>query len=84
MKYAVIENGLITNVVESEADFATENGWIEFPEFIDGKPVGIGWTYENGVFTAPAEPTPVTPIVPTKEQLLAELQALTAKINALS
>jgi len=84
MKYAIVENGIITNVVESEADFATEMGWIAFPEFVDDKAVGVGWFYENGVFTAPAEPVTPEPVQPTKEQLLAELQALTEKINALN
>ena len=36
----------------------------------------------DGDFPAP-EPASVTTPAPTKEQLLAELQALTAKINAL-
>jgi hypothetical protein len=80
MKYAIIENGVVANVVVAEADYAAEQGWIECPD------AGPGWTYADGVFTAPVavEPTePVEPVAPTKEQLMAELAALTAKIQAL-
>jgi len=76
-RFAIIENGLVTNVVVADAEIASANGWIDCPD------AGPGWTYADGVFTAPVvvEPTPAP--APTKEQLLAELQALTAKINAL-
>ena len=76
-RYAIVENGLVTNVVVADAEIASANGWIDCPD------AGPGWTYADGVFTAPVvvEPTPAP--APTKEQLLAELQALTAKINAL-
>jgi hypothetical protein len=77
MRYAIIENGTVVNVVVADAEIASANGWVECPD------AGPYWTYANGVFTAPVvvEPTPAP--APTKEQLLAELQALTAKINAL-
>lgn len=76
-RYAIIENGVAVNVVVADAEIASANGWIACPD------AGPGWTYVDGVFTAPVvvEPTPAS--APTKEQLLAELQALTAKINAL-
>jgi len=76
MRYAIIENGTVVNVVVADAQLAAENGWIACPD------AGPGWTYADGVFTAPVvvEPTVATP---TKEQLMAELTALTAKINAL-
>jgi len=77
MRYAIIENGTVVNVVVADAEYAQSQGWIECPD------AGPNWTYADGVFTAPVvvEPTPAP--APTKEQLLAELQALTAKINAL-
>ena len=76
-RYAIIESGTVVNVVVADAQIAAENGWIDCPVG------GPGWTYADGVFTAPVvvEPTPAP--APTKEDLLAELQALTAKINAL-
>jgi len=76
-RYAIVENGLVTNVVVAEAYIAHNNGWIDCPV------AGPGWTYADGVFTEPPEPAPITVTAPTKEELLAELQALTAKINAL-
>lgn len=77
MRYAIIENGLVTNVVVADSNLASENGWVDCPV------AGPGWTYANGVFSAPVvvEPTPAP--APTKEQLMAELAALTAKIQAL-
>lgn len=76
--YAIIENGTVVNVVVADADVAAQNGWV----LLEGSE-GIGWSYANGVFTAPpvVEPTPAP--APTKEQLLAQLQALQAQIQAL-
>jgi hypothetical protein len=76
-RYAIVENGVAVNVVVADADTASTNGWIECPV------AGPGWTYADGVFTAPVVVAPIPAPAPTKEQLLAELQALTAKINAL-
>jgi hypothetical protein len=79
-RYAIIENGVVSNVVVADAEYAAQQGWAECPD------AGPKWLYADGVFTKPEiipvpvpEPTPA----PTKEELLAELQALTAKINAL-
>lgn len=77
MRYAIIENGLVTNVVVASAEIATQSGWIACP---DASP---GWTYADGAFVEPVIVAPTAPAAPTKEELLAELQALTAKINAL-
>lgn len=77
MRYAIIKDGVAVNVVIADAEYAAEQGWIECPD------AGPGWTYANGVFTAPIVQTPVAPVAPTKEQLMAELAALTAKIQAL-
>lgn len=76
-RFAIIKDGKVANIAEAEADFAATQGWI------DVGTAGIGWTYANGVFTAPPEPEVVAPPAPTKEQLMAELAALTAKIQAL-
>ena len=77
MRYAIIESGTVTNVVLADAEYAAQQGWIACPD------AGPTWTYADGVFTAPVEAEPTPEPAPTKEELLAELQALTAKINAL-
>jgi hypothetical protein len=76
-RYAIIENGVVTNVVVADADTAAQNGWIQCDHG------GPGWIYANGVFT---EPTPIVrPAAPnpTKEELLAQLQALQQQIQSL-
>jgi hypothetical protein len=79
MKAHVIENGKVVNTIEVESlDFMP--GLVAAPEG-----TGIGWDYINGQLVdnrpKPPEPEPAPP--PTKEQLMAELAALTAKIQAL-
>ena len=78
--YAVIENGKVVNTVLAEADVAAERGWVLLA---DG--AGIDWDYVNGQFVdnRPVPPAPEPPPAPTKEQLMAELAALTAKIQTL-
>jgi hypothetical protein len=80
MKYAEIKNGKVTNIVIAEPDVAAERGWIECPY-----EAGVGWDYDGLTFVdnRPEPVTPTQPVAPTAEQLLAELQVLTAKINAL-
>ena len=70
MKYAIIENGIVANVAEAEADFAAEQGWVE----LTGG-AGIGWTYEGGAFIAPpAQPEPVPETVSRFQARAALLQ----------
>lgn len=77
-RYAIIENGVAVNVVIADAQLAAENGWIECPD------AGPGWTYADGVFTAPVVVEPVATPAPTKEELLAQLQTIQAQIQALT
>lgn len=49
MRCAVVENGVVVNVIIAEAA-DPELDWIEIPE---GEPVDIGWTYVDGVFINP-------------------------------
>ena len=76
-RYAIIENGIVTNVVVADAELAIANGWVEC---LVGGP---GWLYANGVFSSPQPVTPEPTPQPTKEELLAQLLALQEKINAL-
>lgn len=52
MRYALITNGIVANVIEADAEFATEHDLVLLT---DG--AGIGWSYSNGTFSPPA-PTP--------------------------
>ena len=78
MQAHIIENGVVVNtIVVDSLDFMP--GLVEPPTG-----TGIGWSYINGQFVDNRpKPEVIAPPAPTKEQLLAELQALTAKINAL-
>jgi len=79
MYYAKIENGVVVNVIVAEADFAAEHGLVPLQE---GS--GIGWSHVDGVFVQPPAPAiEETPVDLTKEQLLAQLQALQAQIEVL-
>jgi len=76
--YAIIENGKVINTVVAEADYAAAQGWIELTSG------GIDWDYVNGQFVDNRSvPEVVTPPAPTKEQLMAQLAALSAQIQAL-
>ena len=86
MSYAKIENGAITNVISADAAFAAEHGLVEFPTYINNKAVGIGWKYNGTNFTEPdlvIAPAPEAVVAPTKEELMAQLTALSAQIQAL-
>lgn len=77
MKAHQIQNGKVVNTILVDSlDF--------MPNLVEATEGGIGWTYANGVFTAPPEPEVVAPPAPTKEELLAQLNAITAQIQALS
>jgi hypothetical protein len=80
MKYAVIENGKVINIVISEPDFAANQGWIECSE-----KGGIGWDYDgtNFIDNRPIVIEPTIP-VPTREELLQQLQILTQQIQSLT
>lgn len=77
--FAIIENGKVANTVVAEASYAAEQGWVELS---DG--AGIGWDYINGQFVDNRPvPEAVIPTAPTKEQLMAQIAALSAQIQAL-
>lgn len=80
MRAHVIENGVVVNtLIVDSLDFMP--GLVEAPEG-----TGIGWSYVDGQFVdsrPKPESMPEPPPAPTKEQLMAELAALTAKIQAL-
>ena len=76
-RYAIIENGVAVNVVVADAEYAAQQGWIACPD------AGPGWKYDGTNFTEP-DPIVIEPApAPTKEQLMAQLAALSAQIQAL-
>ena len=76
-KYAIIENGVVTNVVLADTEYAAEQGWVECPN------AGPKWLYADGVFTKPDPVVVPVVIAPTREELIAQLNALSAQIQAL-
>lgn len=64
--YAVVENGVVTNVIWLCASNAAD-----FPSAVNvqGRLVAVGDTFENGVFYRAGEP------VPTEEERIALLEA---------
>jgi hypothetical protein len=58
-EYAQVENNIVVNVVEAEADWiALQPGtWILYD---NANPCAIGWAVENGACVIP--PVPPTPI----------------------
>jgi len=54
MRYAIIENGLVVNVIVADAGFIAAH--VAAPKTavaVDGIQCGPGWTYSNGTFTPP-------------------------------
>ena len=84
-KYAKIENGVVTNVVVADNEWASEQGLVLCPDYDNAnQAIGIGATYANWQFTAYVAPEPIPVAAPTKEELMAQLAALSAQIQALS
>lgn len=79
MKAHVITDGKVTNtIIVDSLDF--------MPGLVEATSGGIGWDYINGEFVdnRPVAVEPVSVPAPTKEQLLAEVRVLMAKIEALA
>ena len=76
-RYAIIENGIVVNVIIADADYVAQNGLIACPT------AGPGWGYMDGIFTAPIEQSISETPTPTKEELLTQLQTLQQQIEAL-
>jgi hypothetical protein len=80
MKYAIIETGIVANIVIADAEYAVLQGWVKAGDLVE-----IGWSYVDGEFVdlRPVPEPAAAPPPPTKEELLAQLQALQAQITAL-
>lgn len=47
MKFAIISDNTVKNIVLAEPDFAQEQGWVQIPE---ETLVGIGWGFDGTTF----------------------------------
>jgi len=74
-KYAIIENGVVTNIAKAEPDYAASQGWVA----IGGATTDIGWAYSNGIFTAPPTPEPTL-----EERLTESAQECSRRIYAVA
>jgi len=66
-KYAIIEAGVVVNIIIADASFAESVGAVRT------ETAGIGWSYANGVFTAPAAPAPSVPQTVSRAQFILAL-----------
>lgn len=60
MRYAIVENGIVVNVIVAEQDFINDH----YPDAIllsDEDRAGLNYTYENGKFIEPE--IIITPII---------------------
>lgn len=86
-KYALIND---QNIVDNIVLWDGESLWTSPPNLqlvkLDDAECSIGWIYDGSVFTAPeivvVEPIPEP--TPTKDELMQQLQDLSAKIQALT
>ncbi len=78
MRAHVIENGIVVNTIIVESLSV-------LPNLVSAENGGdIGWRYDGASYVEPDPvPTPVV-IASTKEELMVEIAALTAKIQALA
>ena len=57
MKYAIIKDGVVVNVIEYESQPSTPPAGFETGHTaIQADAVSVGWTYANGTFTDPNPP----------------------------
>ena len=58
MKYAIVKDGVVVNVIEYESQPSTPPaGFQDGHVAVQADNVSIGWTYANGQFTDPNPPT---------------------------
>jgi len=83
MRFAYINDGMVYDSIEVRPETIFNLGYASlFVEVPDE--VRSGWSFDGTNFAPPPEPDPIPePAAPTKEELMAELAALTAKIQAL-
>jgi len=83
MKYAIIKDGVVVNVIEYDAQPATPPAGFEDGHVaIQADAVSIGWTYANGQFTDPNPiASTVMPVMPTLTDMILANTAELAKLK---
>lgn len=83
MKYAFNNNGVLYDVVMTHPSILFPQGYAD--QFIEVPDEAMnGWLWDGETVSEPPAPEPAPPPPPpTKEELLAQLQALQAQITAL-
>lgn len=74
MRYAIIKDNIVANVVVADEDYAAKQGWVVCEH------AGPGWKYIDNVFIEPEYIEQQTIIKPSKEELLAQLQIIQQQI----
>jgi hypothetical protein len=82
MKYAIIKDGVVVNVVEYEEQPSTPPaGFDEGHVTIQADRVSIGWVYANGEFTDPNPPTQTEIEVKSLTDMILESPTELAKLK---
>lgn len=73
MLYAIVENSVVTNVMEWDG----ESKWAppEGSTLVQSDTAGVGDTYDGTTFTRPTPPTPAAPTPSQAERVAAALEA---------
>jgi hypothetical protein len=69
MRYAVVQSGLVTNIVEWDGDITKWNPGSDAEAILDDGTVEIGCAYENGTFLALPDPEITIPQVVSPRQM---------------
>lgn len=70
MRYAILENGRVANLIVADAEFAASIGAVECPGHVD-----LGWAYDGATWAAPVPVVVVPDVVTMRQARLALLQA---------
>jgi hypothetical protein len=66
VNYAVVDNGIVINIVVADEQSAADNGWI------DATGARIGDTWDGEAFTSPPVPSPtIADVIPERQRRLA-------------
>jgi len=72
MKYAIVKNGVVVNVIEyDEQPLTPPAGFEDGHTAIQADNVSIGWTYANGQFTDPNPQQEATNSISLTDMILA-------------